>query len=431
MIKETRIRLTAFGIAIAFVAGTLALAFPRGDDGTITVKALFPKTIGLFSQSHVRVLGVSVGRVSSVRPTGNQVEVVMRIDGKRKIPADATAVLVPISLIADRYIQLTPVYSSGPVLADGAVIPTDRTAIPAELDDVLSQLKKFLDAVEAGTKENPESIGAAVQNLANAFEGAGDDFSRALSGGGALGGSIVANAAEVDAIVVHLARLSGALAVRRNDIAQLNTRLAGALGSIASERDALGRALSSVAVLTEQLGSLVKQHRKTLEADVTILAKTTTAVLRHQDSLIRSLEWVHVLADGAENGHNLGAIHERPLSPTHIDVRDEHLFPCALAVPTATCLLLGLTGTSLPVSATAPAGSASGAVGNAPATATAGDAAPDPLDLLDLLPRVQLPGGASALRLLPAPTPSATPGGVRGFFDRVGGMLDGALRWLM
>ncbi len=419
MIRATRIRLFALAIALTFSAGVLALAFPRDTSNqTIQVTAVFEKTIGLFTQSHVRVLGVSVGRVISVEPQGQTVEVVMQIDADRRIPADARVVLVPISLIADRYLQLSPVYRSGPVLNDGDVIGVDRTAIPAELDDVLDQLKKLLDAVEAGTADNPESIGEAVQNLAAALAGSGDEFSRLLDGGGTLAGSVVENASAVDASIGHLASLASALAERRGDIASLNSRLYQALNAIAQERNALNGALSNAALLTEQLGSLVKEHRPALEEDLSVLADTTQILIRHQDSVIQSLEWLHVLADAAESGHNGGAIHREPGRPAHIDVRDEHLFACPDPVPAALCVLIGLTGGSLPISLPAELGGTGGAT--TPDTAGT-PAAPDPLNLMDLLPRLPLPGlggGAST----PAPQPS--PGGAQG-------LLSGALGWLL
>lgn len=420
MIRATRIRLLAAAIALTFAGGTLALAFPRDTDEQMTVIAVFPKTIGLFEQSHVRVLGVSIGRVQAVRPRGQTVEVEMQLDASRKIPADVRAVIVPISLIADRYIQLAPIYESGPVLADGDVITVDRTSIPAELDDVLAQLKKLLDAVEAGTAENPESIGEAVQNIALALAGAGHDFSRLLDGGGELAGSIADNATEVDAIVGHLSRLAAALAERRGDIAQLNTRLSQALGAIASERNALDGALSSAAFLTEQLGSLVKEHRPALEADLKVLAKTTQVLMKHQDSVIRSLEWLHVLADGADAGHNGGAIHREPGAPAHIDVRDEHLFACPPPLPAAVCLVLGLTGGSLTGLNLPPElGSAPIPPAGSSGEGTPNPAGPDPLNLLDFLPTPGLPDVG-----LPRSGPASSRGGIRG-------LLSGAMGWLL
>lgn len=422
--RRGQTRLIAIAIAVTFLGGVLALAFPREKKEPFRVTAYFTKAIGLFPESRVRVLGVSIGRVSTVEPVGSKVKVVMRLDPDIEVPADARAVIVPISLISDRYIQLTPVYTGGPRLRNGDVIDTDRTVIPAELDDLLAQLKKFLDAVEAGTRENPESLGRAIQNLAAALAGAGDDLSKTLAGSGALSAATIANAAQLDAIVGELSRLFGALSDRRNDIALLNTRLAQALGAVASEQDSLNGALSNLALLTEQLNSLATQHRPNLEADLTVLAKTTKILTDRQQSTIRSLDWLHVLADGAENAHNGGALHVDAAVP-HIDVRDQHLFPCPPAIPPPVCLLLGLTG-GLPVAATSPGASGSGSAAvppTGPAATPAPSVAPDPGNVLDLLPQVG--------PLLPQAEPSgASEPSLRGFFTRLGGFLDSGWRWL-
>jgi hypothetical protein len=174
-----------------------------------------------------------------------------------------------------------------------------------------------------------------------------------------------------------------------------------------------------VAVLTEQLSSLVAEHRTDLETDLSILAKTTRTVLRHQDSLVRTLDWLPVLADGAEEGHKGGAVHSGS-GPTHVDVRDAHLFSCPPDVPSSLCLLFGLTGQALPFAAT-PAAGQPGAAGAGAGAGAAPPKAPDPADLLDRLPISPLGPAASS--------GPATPR-VRGFFERIGGFFDRAVRWL-
>lgn len=57
-----RVRLLAAAIAVTFLAGSLALAVHGRGKEKITITAYFSKAIGLFPQSTVRVLGVSVGR---------------------------------------------------------------------------------------------------------------------------------------------------------------------------------------------------------------------------------------------------------------------------------------------------------------------------------------------------------------------------------
>ena len=77
------------------------------------------------------MLGVAVGTVDKVTPSGTDVVVTMHYDADVNVPADAKAVIVSPSIVGDRYIQLTPVYKSGPKLADGAVLQTDRHRRPA------------------------------------------------------------------------------------------------------------------------------------------------------------------------------------------------------------------------------------------------------------------------------------------------------------
>lgn len=338
---STRARVVA-ALALAVLAGGLLTIATGGAsrDGTYTITARFVKAIGLFAHSDVRVLGVTVGEVTSVTPKGDHVEVTMEIDSSRKVPVDAGAIIVPISLISDRYIQLAPPYSSGPALSDGAAIGIERTTIPAELDDLLAGLQKFLEALEAGRAGDPGAIGEAITNLAGALEGTGEDLDRTLGATGEVAEVLVDNSERLDGIVVHLSRLLQALSERRTDITALNANLAGSLGAIASEQAALDGALRNLAVLTEQLGGVVRDNRATLEADLDILARTTQAVLRHQDSLVRSNDWIHVVADGAEYSHNGGAVHVFG-GITHVDVRDSH---AACPFGPALCAVLGLPG---------------------------------------------------------------------------------------
>ena len=431
-------RLLTAGIVVMILAGSVALAVkPAGKQGSIEVTAMFTKTIGLFPSSRVDVLGVSIGRVVSVTPVGNDVKVVMRIDKKQKVPADARATIVPISLISDRYVQLYPPYSSGPRLADGATIGTDRTFIPAELDDLLTQLKKVLDALSTPAQQGSPALGTLISNLATSLQGVGGDLSATLAGGGKVATTVLARSSDLDQIVVHLSSLIAALAERRNDLVALNTHLAEAMGAIADERSSLGGALSNIALLTDQLSSLVHAHKAPLETDLQTLAKTTQALINHQDSLVRSLQWLPVLDDAIEHTHNGGAVHYPDSQNTghvHIDVRDAHLTTCPPEVPAALCVLLGLEGLAPMGGPAAPKG-ASAPPRQSPSVPAPAIPLPvptpsaGPLDLLDLLHHVPLlsPTSLTTSQIDQSSTPE---GPIGGMLDRIGSAVDRAMRWL-
>jgi ABC-type transporter Mla subunit MlaD len=52
-----------------------------------TVTAHFPRAVSVYKGTDVRILGVTVGRVTSVVPSGNAVRVEMEYDASYKIPA--------------------------------------------------------------------------------------------------------------------------------------------------------------------------------------------------------------------------------------------------------------------------------------------------------------------------------------------------------
>ena len=80
------------GIIVALLAAAAFVMF-RGEERK-TLTAHFPRTVSIYEGSDVRVLGVPVGTVDTVTPSGTDVVVTMSYDAETKIPADAEAVII-------------------------------------------------------------------------------------------------------------------------------------------------------------------------------------------------------------------------------------------------------------------------------------------------------------------------------------------------
>ncbi|MGB6038494.1 MAG: MlaD family protein, partial [Gordonia sp. (in: high G+C Gram-positive bacteria)] len=137
------------GIAGALVLALLAVGVYFGVQKatTRTVTVYFPSLSGLYTGDPVRVIGVNIGKVSDIEPRTGDVKVTLRIDRDTPIPADARAVVVAQSLVSGRFVQLTPAFSGGKEMADGATIQMDHTAVPMEWDDVKKQLDDLTKAI--------------------------------------------------------------------------------------------------------------------------------------------------------------------------------------------------------------------------------------------------------------------------------------------
>lgn len=128
-------------VAAALVTGGV-LVYQASHKGK-QVTAYFSEAIGVYPGSTVRVLGVPVGTVNAVQPEGTEVKVTMTVSAGVPVPADAKAVVVAASVVSDRYVQLTPAYTSGPQLAADAVIPVSRTAVPVEVDQIYTSINRL------------------------------------------------------------------------------------------------------------------------------------------------------------------------------------------------------------------------------------------------------------------------------------------------
>jgi len=127
------------------------------DNSQVTIRAHFTSAEGLNVDDDVKVLGVSVGRVTKIENDGDGVVVTLEVDGDQPIPADARAAIVSPSLVSGRFVQLAPVWTSGDRLEDGATIAEERTAVPVTFDDVKQQLTDLASTL--GPKKGPKNGG--------------------------------------------------------------------------------------------------------------------------------------------------------------------------------------------------------------------------------------------------------------------------------
>ncbi len=310
------IRPLAYAIGALLLLGGGYLGYDRvsKESGTYEVTAYFTKAIGLFENSDVDILGVPVGTVESVEPVGSKVKVVMNIEDRYKVPADAFAQIVPISVISDRYVQLGPVYDGGPVLEDGAEIPVENTFIPAELDDVFKQLKKLLEAIEPGRSGEPGALGGLIVQLDETLRDREQDLKGTLLTGAELTSTLADAEDDISGLLTNLDDLFGQLATRANTFGSLNRNFALVMAALAESRDDLEGTLVNLGDLTGEVGSLVKEHGNRLGKDLGLAARIARAVVKNRASVEESLVWLPVVGEGAAKAFN----------PNHqnIDVRD-------------------------------------------------------------------------------------------------------------
>lgn len=292
-------------VAALVVVGVVAAAFvwwPRGDK--VTASGEFSRAVGLFPGSDVRVLGVRVGEVKAVEPRGETVHVTFEVDADVKVPAQAQAAIVAPSLVSDRYVQLLPAYTTGPVMKDGASIPRERTAVPVELDRVSQSLDDLMVALgpEGANKEG--ALTRVLDTGARNLKGNGQnlhDMNRGLS---QAVQTFAEGRGDLFATVKNLETFTGMLATNDAQVRRLNTDLSKVSDQLDGERDDLAAALKNLAMALSEISSFVKDNRAVLTDDVHQLTELTSAVAAKRDALAGALDNAPVALSNLQLAYN-------------------------------------------------------------------------------------------------------------------------------
>lgn len=292
-----RARLISLVTTLAVLgAGLAAYTLTRSEGATYTVTADVAQAPNLFEGGRVSVRGIEVGEIVSVEPRGEAVRVTMEIDEDVPVPADARLSVIPITVIADRYVQLDPPYDGGPRLEDGDHIDLDRTTIPAELDDVLTQLEGLLSALEPEPGETNGPLASLVRNLDIALDGRAESLQHALKGGATGLETLARSEGDIRRLIANLDSLFVVLARRSSEIGLVNQRFRVVAESLADDQRALEGTIENLAFLSREGASLIETSGDDLGVAFGRLREIVDAVLRHQDQLEKGARWTNAIA---------------------------------------------------------------------------------------------------------------------------------------
>ncbi len=292
-------------VASALVAALVVAAFalwPRQEKVRIT--GMFSRAVGLYPGSDVRVLGVPIGTVMSVTPKGDQVAVELEYDAAIKVPAAAKAAVVAPSLVSDRYVQLFPAYTSGPVMSMGATIALEHTAVPVELDRISQSMDDLMVALGPDGANKDGALSRLLDTGAKNLEGQGTaihdtnhDLSMALQ-------TLSGGKNDLFATVKNLQSFTGTLATNDTQVRRLNADLASVSDQLAGERGDLADALKNLAIALNETSTFVHDNRAVLKANVDQLSSVTTTIARQRDALAESLTNAPVAVSNLQNAYN-------------------------------------------------------------------------------------------------------------------------------
>ncbi|KRA31086.1 MULTISPECIES: MCE family protein [unclassified Nocardioides] len=172
--RRVRTQLIVFGCLTVIALALIFFHYTRIPAlmgvGQQTVTARFAEGGGIYPHANVTYRGVPVGKVTHVRLAPVGVDVEMRIEESAEVPAAVKASIKSISAIGEQYVDLVPLSSEGPLLADGGRIALENTELPVPISNVLDDVDSLVGSIPR------DDLTTVLDELEYGFDGLGPEL---------------------------------------------------------------------------------------------------------------------------------------------------------------------------------------------------------------------------------------------------------------
>lgn len=266
--------------------------------------AVFTGVVGLYEDNDVRILGVKVGHVDKVTPEGDTVRVDMLVDRTVKIPQNANAVIVAPSLVSDRYVQFAPVYTGGTPLAEGTVLPKERTATPLEVDDLYASLNRVSVTLGPNGVNQNGALADLLNTLAANLQGNGAAMNETITQLSQAARTLSGSDEDLFATIDNLQKFTSALAANDNAVNEFSEQAADVTKYLADERGDLAEAVRQLGIALGAVQQFINDNRAHLKTNVDKLASITQVLVDQRAALAETLDVAPVALSNIINAYN-------------------------------------------------------------------------------------------------------------------------------
>ncbi|MGL4305472.1 MAG: MCE family protein [Mycobacteriaceae bacterium] len=266
---------------------------------TFEVSAEFDNVSGLYIGNDVSVLGIAIGKITSIEPRANSALVKLSINSDVDVPSNVFVVSVAPSVVTDRHIELTPAYSSGPKLTDGSHVPLTRTKTPVDTDRLIASLDELSVAFSAQNAQKP--LDQALTVTDNVLAGNGKDIQQTLSMLSEALKTGATSSEDLKSLITHLSKLSSLAAANNQQISEFTTALADASTLSKNIAPEISQAVANINALTSQISDLLLVNKDKLGSSTKNLNTTLDMFKSRSRELTEIIDVAPLLFQNMEN----------------------------------------------------------------------------------------------------------------------------------
>ncbi|SRX92762.1 Mce-family protein Mce3C [Mycobacterium tuberculosis H37Rv] [Mycobacterium shimoidei] len=253
--NRVAVGVTGIAIVVALVVGVFSYNKIPFIKGTSDYSAYFAEAGGIKTGSDVRVSGLSVGRVFSVKLDGQKVLVKFSVNNGVELGDRTEAAIKTETVLGTKMLELTP-------RGDGKLtttIPLERTSSPYDLPTALGDLTTTISALDT-TK-----LSSALTTLADTFKDTPPDLKVALEGVARFSGTLDNRDAALRNLLADANKVTSVLAKRSDQIANLVVNANALLRELLTQRNSVDALMTSLTDASHQISGLVNDNRRELQ----------------------------------------------------------------------------------------------------------------------------------------------------------------------
>src|SRR5690606_32797925 len=170
------------------------------------------------------------------------------------------------SVVGDRFVQLSPVYTGGDQLADNAHV--EQTEMPLELDEIYDNIDKLTVALGPDGANSEGALSELLQVGADNLEGQGEEINETLRDLGRFTGTLENNKDDLFGAAEELQRFISTLEENDDLVRDFNASVEKVSDMLAGEREELSESLQYLGGALVSVRDFVRDNEDLLGTNI-------------------------------------------------------------------------------------------------------------------------------------------------------------------
>ncbi|WP_327101824.1 MCE family protein [Nocardia vinacea] len=278
-------KLIIFVVVTLLATTILGLSIANYTGGGTAFKARFSDVTSLNKGDEVRIAGVRVGKVTSVKIVDKrQAEVGFELTDRDWLPASTTATIKYRNLVGQRYIALEQgTGEQGRKLNKGATIGLEHTRPALNLTTLFNGFRPLFQTLTA------DDVNKLSYEIIQVFQGEQGTIHDLVATTANLTNKIADKDAVIGDLVRNLTAVLNAVNEREGQFDQLIVNTEALVSGLAAERDTIGSSVTSLGNLASATADLLVPTRPTLQGSIAGLSQLTGTLDERKDEVNTAL----------------------------------------------------------------------------------------------------------------------------------------------